>query len=392
MTDVEELLRQTLTDPRHKVDPGVGLYETVQSRARGRRHRRTAIGVAAVAVVAVVAVGSALGVESPRHRVSPVNVPTPTRLSTPTPTPPSTPTGKAPTGEVGAALSLGAAAGTVVQAAVTTDAVYVLATNPSRVIVVSPTDGRIKKTVAGPAGNPTGLAVGDGRVLAWSQNTGSVRAYDEHAMTLLGDFETGFQIFNAVSTDGEIYLATDRGLMRSNNRGTDSATLQPPTTRVADVPSAYALAADPQRHRVLVDNAGHIDAVDTTTYAVTEGANLGYVKASIAVVGDDLWVAGYVSGDHPRLVRLDASTLQVVAHGDPEFDLGPGAEIWPGQNVLWVSGGTSSVSCVDPTSGAVYEQWGLSVAGPVGSVGGIAYGINTMSGVVPLTMRDGCTG
>jgi hypothetical protein len=396
MTDVEELLRETLSDGRRRLEPPPGLFERVHDQARARKHRRTTIASASVAVVVLAIAGSIAGAQqsSSKHRVQPGSVSTPTPTPSPSSSPTPTATGTTPvdTGTVGRALGLGLMPGTAIQTAMTTDAVYVLATNPSRVIAVSPTDGLVKKTVAGPAGNPTGISVGDGLVLAWSQDTGSLRAYDPQTLTLLRHVETGLQIFNAIAIDGRIYLTTNDGLMRVSDHPAGTAVNASPTTPVADIASAYALAADPSRHRILVDNAGHIDAIDTRTYAVTEGENLNYNKTSIAVVGDTVWAAGYVSGDSPRLVRLDPVTLQVVAHGDPQFDLGPGAQIWAGQHVLWVSGGMSSVSCVDPTKGTVLEQWGVSVAGPIGSVGGSAYGINTATGVLPLNLGNGCTG
>jgi hypothetical protein len=168
---------------------------------------------------------------------------------------------------------------------------------------------------------------------------------------------------------------------------------------VPGIVAAYGLAADPARHRVIVGafngSAGgaQIDAVYTRTGKVSKGAQTTLGKESIAVAGGEIWVGGYGSegpGRTNRLLHLDANTLQISGSSPLSDMIGPGAVVWPGQHVVWVSaGGDASVSCLSPETGAVLADYG-NARGPVTSVGGSAYALNP--NVVPLILTAGCTG
>jgi len=71
MRDLEELLRDTLTDPRRRIDPSPAMYEEVQRTARARRHRHFAAASAAVVVVAVAVTTSVLAAQRPASRTTP---------------------------------------------------------------------------------------------------------------------------------------------------------------------------------------------------------------------------------------------------------------------------------------------------------------------------------
>ncbi len=385
MTDVEELLRETLTDARYRLDPEPAMYDVVRERARSHRRRRVTYLSAAAAAIAVVVAGSVVGVQqSNRHRVTPLATPT----INPTPSP-SSPT----QGTTGQPIDLGPTFGTVVDVKTTGDALYVLTMlgQATGVEILSPTGGQYMQKAQGPLGTPVGLTVGDGKVWAWSEDLRNLRVYDAHSLKTLGDFMTEYRIFNAVAVDGFLFVSTDRGLYYA----AEGTTLSAPATKVASIGAAYGLAADPARHRVIVGVmtsgwGARIDAVDTRTLKVTKGAQTQLGKESIAVVGDDVWVGGYASGDTKRLIHLDARTLDVIGSSPMNDMLGPGAMVWPGQHVLWVSaGGDASISCVNPRDGSVLAEWSAA-RGPVASVGGSAYALNP--NVVPLVLTNACTG
>ena len=163
------------------------------------------------------------------------------------------------------------------------------------------------------------------------------------------------------------------------------------------------LAADPARHRVLV-GAMPLSSAPTNTFAgvrvvaidtrsgkvVAQSPQTSVGKESIAVVGHEVWVGGYGDVDKPRLEHLDAATLKFVGSSPAGDNLGPGAILWPGADVLWVrNGGDEGLSCVDPKTGTILEQW-LAIQGPVVSSNGHAFGIQ--AGLQPLGLTGRCTG
>jgi hypothetical protein len=171
----------------------------------------------------------------------------------------------------------------------------------------------------------------------------------------------------------------------------------------------FSIAADAVRDRILYGSAvvttdagsnslGSIAVheINAHTHGVIGvGSPLPIGKESIAIVGDQIWVAGYGSGSTPRLFHLDGASLQTVqtagfGAGSPG-ELGPGAIVWPGASVLWVrSGGSEALACVDPQTGALLEQWD-TVQGPVASVRGHAYAASDGS-LEQLSLAGDCTG
>jgi hypothetical protein len=385
MTDVEELLRETLTDPRYRLDPEPAMYDVVRERAWSHRRRRVTYLSAAAAAIAVVVAGSVVGVQqSNRHRVTPLATPTVTSSQSPS---------VSTQGTTGTPIDLGPGFGTVVDVKTSGEGLYVLTMlgQATSVAIFSPTGGQFKAKAQGPLGTPAGLAIGDGKVWAWSQDSRNLKAYDAHTLKPLADFTMPYVIFNVVAADGIVFASSDSGLYYS----AEGATLAAPTAKVPGIDMAYGLAADPARNRVVVGVmtsgwGARIDAVDTRTLEVTKGAQTQLGKESIAVVGDDVWVGGYASGDTTRLIHLDARTLKVIGSSPMSDMLGPGAVVWPGQHVLWVSaGGDASISCVNPRNGSVLAEWSAA-RGPVASVGGSAYALNP--NVVPLVLTNACTG
>jgi len=386
MRDVEELLRDTVTDTRRRLEPPPAFYEGVRRRAAQRRHRQFATGGAALAVIAVAAVATTLAVSGSAHQHV-------------------APAGPAPTsvdplrGSEGTPVRIGdtwyAAADTVA----TSSALYVLGTDPSQIVKLEAAGGRVMATADGPSATPSGMAIDGNRLWAWSGDLRDIRAYDADSLTVVGTFSAQDPVFNAVAVGGGLdYTSTD-GLMRLTFNG-GNGLVKPLNSGLGG--ATYGLAADSARHRLLVgvatpgtasanDFATRVIALDSTTGAVVATSPpIGIGKESIAVVGGEVWVGGFTGGDERRIEHLDPITLQIVGSSPVNESVGPGAILWPGENVLWVrSGGDQGLYCVNPRSGDVLEQW-PNVQGPVTSVAGRAYGVN--GNVVRLNLNAACAG
>ena len=401
MKDVEELLRETLSDPRHRLEPSPELYGTVRRRAAARRRNRWAAVSAGVAVVAVAVTASTLAVNQGSHRTPTAHRPGPSSPSS-SPSPSLPRPSESAHGAVGTAIDVGH--GWPTSAVMTPDGLYVLTNNPSQLVVLDAAGTSIKATghFESWATNPDGLSVGDGRVWVWWESTGHLFALDPNTLQPQGSYTTGAQVFNAVAVDGELYLTTDRGLLRASDAQAKNGALA--ATAVSGIDGAtYGLAADPTRHRVLVGVTpigspppngfvgARVVAVDSRSgKVVAQSPQTSVGKESIAVVGDQVWVGGYGDTDKPRIEHLDATTLQVIGTSPVGDGVGPGAILWPGSQVLWVrDGGDEGLSCVDPKTGAILEQW-LALQGPVVSTPGHAYGIQ--AGLQPLGLNAACAG
>lgn len=389
MRDVEELLRETLSDPRRRIEATPAMYETVRSRVRERRRHRSTMVAASLAVVAIAAVGSVVGVRHASHH-APTAKPT-------SPTPAVSPAH----GTLGTAVDLGQSLN-VDDAVTTADGLYALTSDPDKVVLLDPAGTQVKATADAPTGVPSGLAVGADHVWAWSQNGHQLRVYDAKTLAVLGDFSTTAAMFSGVTVGDALYLTTDQGVKLAH---VDTApngwmvTVEP----VALSGSVYGLAADPSRHRLLVGvmsldaapSSGftgmHVVAIDTRTRkVVAQSKPTAFGKESIAVVGDQVWVAGYGDADKQRVLHLDGKTLKVVGSSPAGKDVGPGGTVWAGSNVVWLrTGASEGLSCLDPKTGAVLEQWD-TVQGPITSVGGSAFGVE--NGLQPLNLAGACTG
>jgi hypothetical protein len=387
VTDVERLLRDTLTDPRRSVEPDPGQYDrvTVLARAYRRRQARNWAGglLAAAAVLAVlVGIGGTVGGRPHPHPSGGPTITTTGGLTGATGTrqPVTIGDGHGLDVVAGPPLGVGSAHGTA------PGVLYVLENSPARVMRLDPASAQVLAS-ADILLDPGGLALdaSAGRLWVWSRATESrttVSEYDAANLTPLGGFTVPSYTFTAAAWDGQLWLGTGSGLYRVG----DAA---PGPVRVAAGGSGqvFSVAADPDRNRVLAGIANpatfagvRVIAVDRLGGLLRTGAPLPVGKESIAVAGGRIWVGGYASGTSPRLVRLDPDTLAVAGTSPVSRQVGPGAILWPGRAVLWVrDGGDEGLSCVDPFDGSVLQQW-ESVQGPVASVPGYAVAVGDSGG------------
>jgi len=400
MTDVEQLLRETLADPRHRLEVNPGMYDTVRERAHQRRRRALQLAGAFTAVIVIAGVATAVGVNSGNRRGEQVAAPSIT---------PSPPTGLATSVDLGK--------GSTSAMAVTSSAVFVARQQPNELLQVSTANLAITKRVATPdAVDDLAVDAAAGRVWTWStsqafvddsgQSTGtdatSIHLYATSNFGIAGAVTIPTYAFDAVALDGQLWVATSDGLY------VVTIAANGPVAAKVISGMVFSVAGDAVRHRVLYGKAiaapgaanslGDvvIHEIDAHTHSsIAVGPPLPIGKESIAIVGDQIWVGGYGSGSTPRLFHLDGSSLQSIptksyAAGDP-FGLGPGAIVWPGASVLWVrSGGSEGLACIDPQSGALLEQW-PAVQGPVASVRGNAFAASD-GALDQLSLSGDCTG
>jgi hypothetical protein len=405
MTDVEQLLRETLADPRHRLDPGPGMYETVRERERRRRQRVVRVASAFTAVVVIAGVATAIGINAGGGHAGQVAA---ARSITPAPS-----TGQSTPVELGR--------GSTTAIAFVRSGLLVARTQPNELVQLSTTNLSVTKRVATlPAVDNMTVDAATGRVWIWSstQTTASgssggasstnIEVADstssfalEAAMTLPGQPLPTYA-FSGAAMDDELWLATSDGLwvVTSDKPETISG-----ATKVVSG-TVLSVVADPVRHRILygtevstatgANSLGgvvihEIDASTRAQFGVSAPLPIG--KESIAIVGDQLWVGGYGSGSTPRLFHLDGSSLQplpTITSGADD-SLGPGAIVWPGASVVWVrSGGSEGLACIDPQTGAVLEQWD-AVQGQVVSVRGHAFAASDGT-LKQLDLAGDCTG
>ena len=401
MTDVEQLLQETLADPRHRLEPAPGMYETVRERAHQRRQRVVRLASAVTAVVVIAGVATAVGVNSGHRRGDQVAAPSIT-----------------PSPQTGQATSVDLGKGSTSAMAVTSSGVFVARTDPDQLLEVSLADDSVTKHIATPdAVDGTAADAAAGKVWTWSTvqagasysgqtastDSTSIHAYAISSLASKGAVTIPTYTFDAAALGAQLWLATDEGLYVVT-----TAASGPVATKVISG-QVFSVAVDPVRHRVLyglrvttsVVGANSLGSIavhelDPTTHAVFGvGTSLPIGKESIAVVGDQIWVGGYGSGSTPRLFHLDGSSLQPLPTptevSGTDGSLGPGAIVWPGESVLWVrSGGSEGLACLDPQTGALLEQW-VAVQGPVASVAGNAYAASDGS-LDQLSLSGGCAG
>jgi hypothetical protein len=404
MTDVEQLLQETLADPRHRLEPVPGMYETVRERARQRRQRVVRLASAVTAIVVIAGVATTIGVNSGHRRGDEVGAPSVT---------PSPQTGQATPVDLGK--------GSTSAFTLTSSGLFIAQTQPNELLRMPLADKPvIARTATTDAVDGVAADADDNIVWTWSttESTSSEDAASDsstgstsiHAYPNVSGLATPAvaasvpaYTFSAAALDDDLWLATSEGLYLVAPTG-----LSWSVTKVISG-QVFSVAVDAVRHRVLygllvstsavgANSLGSIAVheLDPTTHAVFGvGTSLPIGKESIAVVGDQIWVGGYGSGSTPRLFHLDGSSLQPLPTptevSGADGSLGPGAIVWPGQSVVWVrSGGSEGLACIDPQTGALLEEWN-AVQGPVASVAGKAYAVSDGS-LDQLSLSGGCAG
>jgi hypothetical protein len=109
------------------------------------------------------------------------------------------------------------------------------------------------------------------------------------------------------------------------------------------------------------------------------------------VVAGQFWIGVFASGADRVLYRIDPATLEVAGISELNDQLGPGAILWAGTDSLWVRGGADdSISCLDPTSGAIRQQWRANLSS-IASLPGMAVAV-FQPNLVQLEVTKACAG
>jgi len=384
---IEDLIRDTLTDPRRRLEPPPGHYQLVGERIGRARRRRTLRWTCAAAVVVTLLVVGGLAAARPR------TVPRPYLGPSPAPTPSS---------QYGGWHTLpGIGPGEPVQVLTDGGFFYLLEDAPGTLLQLDSVNFAAVAAAAVP-GKVESLAVEHGGNSIWVLYTrpdGTTMAREfSGSFTPVRDVPVSDkQVFDAVALDGQLWLATVVGLYRIGPSDT-AARLVPGLGFAGTV---YALAVDPVRHRLIytVWRAGAVDpsapmqvnALDPATMAVTVGAALPLTKESIAVVAGHVWVAGFGSGTDRHIYQLDPDRLTVIGTSEVDKQVGPGAVLSGGYHSLWVRDGTDEgLSCVNPATGAIRQQWLVQLFTVASAPGPVAIGVNQPN-LVQLAL-DGCPG
>jgi hypothetical protein len=235
------------------------------------------------------------------------------------------------------------------------------------------------------------------RLWAWyTQPNGNTLAREFVASTLAPVRDvpiTGEQVFRGVALDGALWLASSDGLYRIGPS-------DPAARLVPGLTGLYAIAVDPGRHRLILDQgpataqpglALRVAALDPVSLKLTYGAQLPLIKDGIAVVAGQVWIGGFASGADPVLYRLDPTTLQVAGTAGISDQLGPGAIVTAGTNSLWVQGGADdNVYCLSPETGTVRQQWRANL-NSIASLPGMAIAV-LQPNLVQLEVTKACAG
>jgi len=382
---IEQLVRDTLTDPRRRLDPPAGHYQLVGARM-GRAHRaRTLRWVAATAAVVALLAIVGLLVRHPKG-AGPGPAATPSRSQSPTIS--RYAWRQLPAVGPGESLQIIAADGWF----------YLLEESPGTVLRLDQPNLAIAASAPVPDRvESLALDPGADRLWAWYTKPDGMTVAREFVASTLAPLRdvpvTGQQVFQGAALDGALWLASDAGLYRI---GPSDAT----ALLVPGVNGVYALTADPTRQRLLLDQpvagpstgiALRVAALDPIALTLTAGAQLPLLKDSIAIVGGQIWIGGYGSGQSPRLYHLDPATLRVSGTSEVDDQLGPGAILWAGTSSLWVrDGGDVGVSCLDPATGAIRQQWQANLDS-IASLPGSAVAV-FQPNLVQLEVISACAG
>jgi hypothetical protein len=215
---------------------------------------------------------------------------------------------------------------------------------------------------------------------------GTLEAYDASNLRLAVRLQLPDVVDHAAALDGQLYLMTRSGrLLRTQPDGRSLETV----TRMSD--SVGAMAADPQRHRLLllIYDRHVLLRSWVPSGAPAVSAHLPFGKGDVAVVDGTIWVGGF--GKHGAvLAKADPRTLRGARSVPVAAQLGPGALLaGSGEGILFVrSGGQDApLWCLNAANGVVEERWS-GLPGIVASTSGAGLIAAPFEDVRPLEMTS----
>jgi hypothetical protein len=333
-----------------------------------RPRRRWVVAVAAAVIVGALA--SVVALRSGGSRPAPAAAPTPSVPVVPGPTAGHFPVSLAP--------------GQIVGLIQGPDGLFVTRDNPASVSRVSPHP----TALVGAPDHPVAVLLDSDTHRVWvvanRDDEGVAWLYDSSSLTRRVSIPIPSQVIAAAAYAGQLWVATDAGVYVVTARRRPDVDLVPLVA--GSLPYTSAIAVDPAHGRVLAVTEGlpgQVYSIRLSDRAVILGAQVPTGKSSIAVVDGHAWVAGY--GPSRHVVPADGTA------GPPlsvESKVGPGATVWAGQHVLWVTYGEGDgVSCLDPRTGAELGTFTGPIA-PVTSWAATLYSADTdVPAGLPLNHR-----
>ncbi|MDT4949570.1 MAG: hypothetical protein QOJ37_2165 [Pseudonocardiales bacterium] len=197
---------------------------------------------------------------------------------------------------------------------------------------------------------------------------GTLEGYDAANLRQVVRLSLPDVVDHAAVLDGQLYLMTRSGrLLRTQRDGRGLETV----TRISG--SVGAVAADPQRHRLLLLLFDRQMLMRTWSPSgdPSVSAHLPFAKGDVTVVDGAIWAGGFASR-RAVLVKVDPRTLHAGHPVAVSTQLGPGALLaGGGEGILFVRSGSidEPLWCLDATTGAVEERWS-GLPGTVALTGG----------------------
>lgn len=184
-----------------------------------------------------------------------------------------------------------------------------------------------------------------------------ITVYESDSRTLapLSVIRWNGQPTSSALLDGRFYLATQTGVL-------DLPFAAGRPRLVAEAGTAYGVAADPSRHRLLrlYSSGGTWQLAAWVPGSPTSiVAPAPFAKGGFAAVGGQFWAAGFGDGG-AVLARLDPATLGVSAYSPLEPQLDPGALIVASDErhlLVQAGNGDAKLWCLDGRTGAVQRSW-----------------------------------
>jgi hypothetical protein len=215
-----------------------------------------------------------------------------------------------------------------------------------------------------------------------------VEEYDPLSLSRLSSRTLTIGVTSAISYAGRLWLGNIDGLFALATGAKHASRVGAVTGEVRSITS------DPINDRITVTSADGVGStlisLDATTGKALARAEVLMRRVSLALVGNNLWVAGARPEGTGAVERREPLTLQYVSN-EPSTVIRDGTvAVWPGQAVTWVlDGGT--LSCLSGQTGKTLTV-SARLSGPIVPGVGYAYAIGSKSVQALLLVGTRCPG
>jgi hypothetical protein len=252
------------------------------------------------------------------------------------------------------------------------DHVYAVTSDPSEIVRIEAQSTKDPTFLAQTPISPRafGFFIDVDTAYLWSlertgDNLTDIVEYDPISLAEVGRHTLNMYIAQAVAVDNTLWLATSQGVYSYDWQSGKARRLLPG--------AATAITTDPLHQRVIVAQPQRggtmMYSIDVETRHIATRTWVALSDLTMALVSDDLWIAGSASSNQPGLVHLPASWLSPTEQAPTPA--GSSVTIWPGEQVVWLQNG-AHLSCLSSTTGQTLTTTS-DLIGPVVSGLGYAY-------------------